>query len=101
MVNTWPAASSLAAASTIPSTRLSTYTGLRTPRPIAGRMKRRRAISSTGRIVHGREPGPYTSPGRMIVHATSPAACAGSTTCSLATLVSTYGTPLGRIGWLR
>ena len=27
-------------------------------------------------IVHGREPGPYTSPGRITVHGTSPAACA-------------------------
>ena len=33
------------------------------------------------------------------MHGTSPAACAWSTTCSLATLVSTYGTPFARTGW--
>ena len=84
-----PAASGTVAALTIPSTRSSTYTGLCMPRPPPGSTSCPAFSSRMGSIVQGRDRGPYTSPGRTIVHGTSPSAWAASTTCSLAIFVST------------
>jgi hypothetical protein len=42
----------------MPSTRSSTYTGLKIPRPPAGRTNRRERMSVTGITAQGRERGP-------------------------------------------
>ena len=64
------------------------WIGVKRPRPRAGSSIRPERIASSGSRTHGRQPGPYTSAGRMIVQAWRPAACAASTRCSAVILVS-------------
>ena len=59
---------------------------------------RRRLISRTGVTVQKCEPGPYTSPGRMMVHGNLAARVGREHGLLAATFVSTYGTPVVRSG---
>ena len=50
------------------------YVGEKMPRPWSGRIAWRLRINSIGISTQGREPGPYTSPGRTMVQLMRPAA---------------------------